>query len=91
VLCLRFSLIIGSLGRRIQKKVYAWNVPTSTYQLQSTTRLVYDGWNLIAEIDGNNALVRGYVRGGGGLLLINGGGSTYQVGCLTSSLKTVPV
>ena len=41
------------MGRRIQKKVYVLNVGAGTYQLQSTTKFVYDGWNLIAELDGN--------------------------------------
>jgi RHS repeat-associated protein len=80
------------MGRRIVKKAYVWNVPTSTYQLQSTTKFVYDGWNLIAELDGGNAAVRTFTwgvdisgewetaGGVGGLLLINEGSNTYQVG-----------
>ena len=75
----RLEFVYDAMARRVQKKVYAWNISTSTYQLQSTTRFVYDGWNLIAETDGSNAVVRGYVRGGG-LLLINGDGNVYQVG-----------
>lgn len=79
-------------GRRIQKKVSVWSVVTNSYQLQSTTKFVYDGWNLVAELDGNNALVRSYIWGQdvsnslqgaggiGGLLLINEGGTTYQTG-----------
>jgi len=77
---LRLEFAYDYMGRRIQKKVYAWNVGTGTYQLQTTTKFVYDGWNVVAEIDGTNVLVRSYVRGGGPLLLINAGGNTYQVG-----------
>lgn len=76
----RLEFAYDYMGRRIQKKVYGWNVPTSTYQLQSTTKFVYDGWNLVAELDGSNILIRSYVRGGGELLLVNGGGNAYQVG-----------
>ncbi|HEX8000313.1 MAG TPA: RHS repeat-associated core domain-containing protein [Pyrinomonadaceae bacterium] len=65
------------IGRRIQKKVYAWNTATSTYQLQSTTSFIYDGWNLVAELDGANALIRSYVWGNN-LLSVNGGGNTYH-------------
>jgi RHS repeat-associated protein len=35
------------MGRRIQKKVYAY--VGLSYELQTTTRFVYDGWNLISE------------------------------------------
>jgi len=76
----RLEFAYDYIGRRIQKKVYGWNIPTSSYQLQTTTKFVYDGWSLIVEIDGSNALVRGYIRAGGELLLINSGGNTYQVG-----------
>lgn len=88
----RLEFAYDYMGRRIQKKVYSWNVPTSTYQLQSTTKFVYDGWNLVAEIDGSNVLVRSYVWGSdvsrtlqgaggvGGLLLSNEGGTTYAAG-----------
>ncbi|BET66593.1 hypothetical protein ASA1KI_15110 [Opitutales bacterium ASA1] len=37
------------LGRRVQKKVSAWS--GSAWQLQSATRFLYDGWNLVAEYD----------------------------------------
>ncbi len=76
----RLEFSYDYMSRRIQKKVYSWNVPTSTYQLQFTTNFVYDGWNLVAEIDGSNTLVRSYVRGTGELLLVSGGGTSYQVG-----------
>jgi RHS repeat-associated protein len=77
---LRLEFAYDYRGRRIQKKVYGWNVGTGTYLFQSTKKFLYDGWNLVAELDGSNVLVRSYVRGGGELLLVNGGSNTYQVG-----------
>jgi RHS repeat-associated protein len=77
-------------GRRIQKNVYGWN--GAGYQLQSTTKFIYDGWNLVTELDGTNSVIRSYTWGmdlsggmqgaGGieGLLLIKEGNSSYQVG-----------
>jgi RHS repeat-associated protein len=81
------------MGRRLEKKIYSWNVSTSTYALQGTTKFVYDGWNVIAELDANYAPVRTLIWGQdvsgslqdaggiGGLLLINEGGATFQAGC----------
>lgn len=40
------------LGRRVQKKAFTWS--GSAWQLQSATRFLYDGWNLIAEYDAPN-------------------------------------
>jgi RHS repeat-associated protein len=88
----RLEFTYDYMGRRIQKKVYAWNVGTGTYQPQSTTEFIYDGWSLVAELDGNNILIRTYIRGQdlsgtlqgaggtGGLLIIDDAGSSYQVG-----------
>ena len=80
------------LGRRILKKVSVWNAGTSQYELQSETKFVYDGWTPIAELAGNNSLIRSYVWGSdlsdgledagsvGGLLLVDEGGNRYQAG-----------
>ncbi len=48
-------------GRRIQKKVYGWS--GSAWLLTGDHRFVWDGWNLIAEINGSGALIRSYVWG----------------------------
>jgi RHS repeat-associated protein len=50
-------------GRRIGKKEYPW--ATSAYSTTPTLvrKYLYDGWNLIAELDGNNAVVRTYMWG----------------------------
>jgi RHS repeat-associated protein len=76
---LRLEFAYDYMGRRIQKKVYTWNVGSGSYLLQSTTKFVYDGWNLIAEIDGANNLTRNNVWNGGELLFINSATNTYQV------------
>lgn len=47
-------------GRRASKAVYAWSQSITNYQLSILTRFVYDGWNLLAELDmpqGTNAPV----------------------------------
>ncbi len=51
------------LGRRATKKVYLWN--SSAWATSPTTDLhfEYDGWNLIAELDGSGTLLRSYEWG----------------------------
>ncbi|MDD4406072.1 MAG: RHS repeat-associated core domain-containing protein [Parabacteroides sp.] len=72
-------------GRRIAKKV--WNNTAGTGTPATYLKYLYDGWNLIAELNGNsgNALVRAYTwgldasgsmqgaGGVGGLLMVNAG------------------
>jgi len=48
-------------GRRIQKIVSTWN--GSAYVPASTNRFLDDGWNLIAELNGTNGLIRSYLWG----------------------------
>ena len=49
-------------GRRILKAVQAWT--NSTWTIILSNRFVYDGWNLIAELNAtNNALIRSYAWG----------------------------
>jgi RHS repeat-associated protein len=67
-------------SRRVQKKIYVWNVGTSSYQLQSVIKFVTEGRNLMAELDGGNLLVRSYTWGPTGLLLLSQAGDTYQYG-----------
>jgi RHS repeat-associated protein len=46
-------------GRRIQKVVSTWS--SSTYVPEYTNVFVYDGWNMIGELNGaNDALIRSY-------------------------------
>jgi RHS repeat-associated protein len=50
-------------SRRVSKKVFNWN--GSTWTLTSHTLFVYDGWNLLAELNAlsSNAAVRTYAWG----------------------------
>ena len=89
---LRLEFAYDYMARRIQKKVYIWNVGAGSYQLQTTTKFLYDGWNLIAELDGTNVLVRTYTWGQdlsmtlgdsggvGGLLAVNEAAVNYFAG-----------
>jgi len=76
-------------SRRFSKKVSDWN--GTAYVLSSSILYLYDGWNLLTELNAQsaNAVVRSYVWGAdlsgslqgaggvGGLLLANLGGVTY--------------
>ena len=61
-------------GRRIAKKV--WNNTTGTGTPATYLKYIYDGWNLIAELNGNsnNAKVRSYTWG------LDISGSTMEAG-----------
>ena len=50
-------------GRRIKKTVAPWNASTSSYDAPTTTtKFVYDGWNLVAEVV-NGVVARRYIWG----------------------------
>ena len=86
----KVTFTYDALSRRIGKQSYTWNSGTSAYVLQTNLTFVYDGWNLLAELDANNgnAVVRSYVwgldlsrsmqgaGGVGGLLVVTTTGST---------------
>lgn len=88
----KLEFAYDAIGRRIQKKAYSWNVGGSAYQLQSTTKFVYDEWNVIAEVDQANSPIKNYAWGQdlsttlhgaggiGGLLLISDSTGVYQAG-----------
>lgn len=54
---MNLAFIYDYMGRRIQK------IYSSNSVVQYTNKYVYDGWNLIAELGTNNALVRSYIWG----------------------------
>jgi hypothetical protein len=56
---LRLDFKYDYMGRRIEKRVY--NLDTSTETL--ARRFVYDGWNLIAELDGSGSAIQGRADG----------------------------
>ncbi len=57
----RLEFAYDGLGRRVQKKTYTWS--GSAYQLAATTKFLYDGWNLLAEMNADNQLQRTYLWG----------------------------
>jgi RHS repeat-associated protein len=50
-------------GRRIQKIVSAWNSSTFSYQPTKTNRFAYDGWNLLAVLDGQSTPLQSFTWG----------------------------
>ena len=48
-------------GRRNQKIVSTWN--GSAYVPASTNKFLYDGWNLMAELNSTNGIIRTYIWG----------------------------
>lgn len=61
------EFIYDNEGRRVQKKVTTY--PAATVL---TTKFIYDGWNLVAEIDGTNAaLLRTFTWASGALVQIS--------------------
>ena len=50
-------------GRRLRKTVLKWSTVSNAYLQTGQLRFLYDGWNLIAEINAANAPVRTYLWG----------------------------
>jgi RHS repeat-associated protein len=80
-------------GRRTSKTVSTWNLGSSDWDLSYQRYFVYDGWNLIVELDGNTTVVNSVVWGldlsnseqgaggvGGLLMLTDSGANTHFVG-----------
>jgi len=58
----RLSFGYDYQGRRITKQVETWT--GSAWSVTLSNKFVYDGWNLIAELNGtNNVLIRSYMWG----------------------------
>jgi RHS repeat-associated protein len=57
----KVEFVYDYMGRRVQKKVYIFE--SSAYSLQSIHLYVYDGWNLILEMDGTGSVQKSYVWG----------------------------
>jgi RHS repeat-associated protein len=84
---LKLDFAYDCRGRRNSKLVSDWT--GSNYVARSTNKFVYDGWNLIAEMDPANTAIRSYSWGSdlsgtmqnaggvGGLLALNTGSNTY--------------
>ena len=58
----KLEFVYDAQGRRIQKAVCVWT--DSAWSLVLSNRFVYDGWNLVAELNAtNNDLIRSYAWG----------------------------
>ncbi len=49
--------------RRTKKLVYSWDSIGEAWQLDETTKFVWDGWLLVAELDANDEFIRSYIWG----------------------------
>jgi RHS repeat-associated protein len=64
VTCKRLEFAYDARSRRIVKQVYSGVKSGYTAKAASSTVFVYDGWNLVAEVDGQRGdVVRGYLWG----------------------------
>src|SRR5438132_1865748 len=52
------------IGWRIVKKVWRWDTGAGAYGDPTELHFLYDGWNLIQEMDGNNNVLRATVGEG---------------------------
>ena len=59
----RLKLAFGYdfMGRRIKKWTFGWD--GGDYVLLARTKFVYDGWNLLAELDNGGSIMRSFVWG----------------------------
>jgi len=84
----KVEFLYDYMGRRVQKNVYTYS--SSAWSLTSEKLFVYDGWNMIQELNGSGVVQKSYVygldisqslqgAGGiGGLLAVVDGGETYH-------------
>jgi RHS repeat-associated protein len=59
----RLDFTYDSDGRRIRKSVLEWDNVSSNFVPVSSTRYLYNNWNLLAEIDETDSLIRSYLWG----------------------------
>jgi RHS repeat-associated protein len=61
----RVSFDYDHRHRRIQKRVYAWNMLLNAFESSpsATIKFVNDGWNILAEINSDNFPIRKYLWG----------------------------
>ena len=82
----KLNIVYDSGGRRVQKTTFSW--VSGAWQTNTDVEYVYDGWNLIAEVNAtNSASVRSFIwgldlsgsmqgaGGVGGLVAINSAGN----------------
>jgi RHS repeat-associated protein len=57
----RLQFVYDDQNRRVSKVVSNWT--GSAWELASERRYLYDGWNVVAELDGSNVLKQSYLWG----------------------------
>ncbi|MBN1907301.1 MAG: RHS repeat-associated core domain-containing protein [Deltaproteobacteria bacterium] len=57
----KVEFVYDYMGRRVQKKVYIYE--SSAYSLQSIHLFLFDGWNMIQEMDGTGLVQKAYIYG----------------------------
>jgi hypothetical protein len=50
----RLEFAYDAQGRRVEKAVYSWNLGLGTWNLETRQRFLYDGWNLLAELNASS-------------------------------------
>lgn len=75
----RLEFTYDHQGRRVQKKILIWNDLTNAYQQANLIKFIYDGWNLIGELDATNSVIKSYTWGTKELLFTHETNQTYQV------------
>jgi RHS repeat-associated protein len=55
------EFVYDYMGRRVQKKIWTWQ--SGTWTLTDTRKFVWDGWLMLFELDGGDAIVRKYTWG----------------------------
>ena len=83
----KLEFVYDAENRRIRKQVFIWS--DSAWVLHKDLRFLYDDWNLVAELDATNTMLRNFVwgldlsrtpqgaGGVGGLLAIRAGTESY--------------
>jgi len=59
----KLEFVYDGQSRRISKQVFDWSIVSGQWSLVSSLRFVYDGWNLVAEIDDSGIAIRTHVWG----------------------------
>gem|GEM_PF-1287442 len=57
----RLEFVYDYMGRRVQKKVYSYD--TDDWSLTTASFFLYDGWNMVAELDERDQATASYVWG----------------------------
>jgi RHS repeat-associated protein len=59
----RLTYTYDSQSRRVRKVVSLWDNGANDFVVSHDTRFIWDQWNLLAEFDSSNAILRSYIWG----------------------------